>query len=338
MSTGAESAALRDAWPKLPHSEWRPTLDTLHMYTQVLGKLRLALSPFEPVWANVPLYVSARGLTTSPVPYGLRAFEVELDLIDHRLMLRDNDGHTERFPLGAAVADFYRDLMSALARIDVNIELSTMPSEVSNPIPFPDDRTHDTYDFAHASLFHRVLAMIDVVTKEHRANYQGWSSPVHFFWGTFDLALTRFSGRRVPPPQAGAIERYGGTHELIACGWWPGEESVPVASFYAYGHPAPEGIAEASISPPAAGWDAGISEFLLRYDAARETPDPRRAILDFYESTYAAAARLMGYDPELTNVFAPPPNASLPRGLGYHHPRLAAPFQPSVPRARDPSR
>ena len=318
----------RDAWPELPHAAWRQTLDTLHMYTQVLGKVRLALSPFEPVWGNVPLYVSARGLTTSPVPYGLRTFEVQLDLLDHNLVCADNDGHTERFPLGAAVADFYRDTMSALARMDINIEISTTPTEVSHPIPFPDDRTHDTYDRGHASLFHHVLSMIDVVTKQHRASYEGWSSLVHFFWGTFDLALARFSGRRVPPPQAGAIRRYGGTHELIACGWWPGEESVPFASFYAYGYPAPEGIAEASISPAAAGWDAGIGEFLLRYDAARDTPDPRRTILDFYESTYAAAAQRMGYDPDLTHMFAPPANTSLPRGLGHHRPHRAAPYQP----------
>lgn len=319
---------MNDEWPELPHAAWRDTLDTLHMYTQVVGKLRLALSPFEPVWANVPLYVTTRGLTTSPVPYGLRTFEVEMDLNHHEAVVLDSDGHHERFPLGGSVADFYGDVMAALQRIDISVEISTMPTEVTNPIPFPDDRTHATYDREHVALFHRVLAMIDVVTKQHRAKYEGWSSTVHFFWGTFDIVVARFSGRRVPPPKGGVIERYGGTHEMVCCGWWPGEERIPFASFYAYGYPMPEGLGEASIAPDAAGWDAGIGEFLLPYDAVLETPDPRRAILDFYESTYDAAASRMGFDPNLTDVFAPPVTAASPRPLGRHRPHLAVPHRP----------
>lgn len=311
----------RADWPELPHAAWRDTLDTLHMYTQVLGKLRLALSPFEPVWQNVPLYVTARGLTTSPVPYGLRTFDVELDLVDHQVVMRNSEGGVERRPIGGAVAAFYSDVMSALRRLDIDVEISTMPTEVPHPIPFPDDRTHDTYRPEHATLFHRVLAMIDVVTKEHRARFAGWSSQSQFFWGTFDLALARFSGRRyTPPATAHTIERYGATHEEICCGFWPGEEDMPGAAFYSYAHPMPAGLADASVTPDGAAWDAGVSEFLLYYDSARDSADPRRAILDFYESTYAAAARLMGWDSDLIEVEVPPLSAT-PRRREHRHRR-----------------
>lgn len=203
---------MTERWPELPYEGWRDTLDTLHMYTQVLGKLRLALSPFEPVWANVPLYVTARGLSTSPLPHGL----AELDLIDHVLVLRSTDGSVQRRPVGGPVADFYRDTMSALRSIDVDVEISTVPQEVPDPVPFPDDRAHDTYDRAAASRFHRTLAMIDLVTKAHRAQFNGWSTPVHFFWGSFDLALVRLSGRRASPPAGAAfLQRYGDTHEMV---------------------------------------------------------------------------------------------------------------------------
>ena len=305
------------AWPALPHDEWGDTLDTLHMYVQVLGKIRLALSPFEVAWANVPLYVTARGLTTSPLPYGLRTFDAEVDLIDHVLTLRSGEGIVERVALGLSVADYYGDLMSALRRMRIDVEISTSPVEVADPIPFPEDRVHATYNREHATLFHRVLSMVDVVMKQHRANFNGWTQPVHFFWGTFDLALARFNGHRITPsPDAGYLAKYGGTEEMISCGWWPGDEQVPFACFYAYAHPMPEGLPESSILPSDAGWDSGISEFLLRYDAAIAEPDPRRAILDFFESTYDAAARFAHWDPELTRLNPPPsspPRARTPR-------------------------
>ena len=308
---------MEQRWPALPHGEWRETLETLHMYTQVVGKLRLALSPFEVAWANVPLCITARGFTTSPLPYGQRTFDAELDLIDHVVVLRTSEGTVERVELGSAVADFYGDVVSALRRLRVDVEISTMPSEVSDPIPFPEDRVHVTYDRAHATLFHRVAGMVAVVMKEHRAHFSGWTQPVHFFWGTFDLALARFSGRRlVPPADAPFFEKYGGTEEMVCCGWWPGDDRVPVAAFYAYAHPMPDGLPEASVSPDDAGWDAGISEFLLRYDAAIASPDPRRAILDFFESTYDAAARLAKWDPTLTELRVP--SASPPRARLRH--------------------
>jgi hypothetical protein len=293
-------------WPALPYAEWRDTRDTLHMYTQVIGKLRLALSPFEPEWGHVPLYVTARGLTTSPVPVGLRTFEAELDLLDHAVVLRTSDGRAERRPLGGSVAQFYTEVMAALARMDVHVAISTLPSEVTDPIPFPDDTTHDTYDGEQAARFFQVLSMAAVVLKEHRAHFRGRSTPVHFFWGAFDLALSRYSGRPAStPPDAGIIARVGGDAEQICAGWWPGDERLPFPAFYAYGYPAPDGIADVRIEPRDAGWNAVAGEFLLEYDAARSTPDPRAAIRQFLGSTYAGAAALLGWDASLTQVDAP---------------------------------
>jgi hypothetical protein len=292
-------------WPALRYQEWRATRDTLHMYSQVVGKLRLALSPFEPEWGNVALYVTARGLTTSPIPVGLRTFDAELDLRDHVLRLRGSDGRVEQRPLGGSVAEFYRDVMAALGRMDVEVNISTTPSEVSNPIPFPDDHTHDTYDPQHAARFFEVLSQATVVMKEHRAHFRGRSTPVHFFWGSFDLALTRYSGRPAEPaPGAGIIARLGGDAEQICAGWWPGDERVAYPAFYAYAYPAPDGIEQIPLRPSGAAWNA-IGEFLLPYDTAVQEDDPRRAILDFLGSTYAGAASLLGWDSGLTHVEEP---------------------------------
>lgn len=306
---------MSDQWPALPYAEWRATRDTLHMYTQVIGKLRLALSPFEPEWANVPLYVTARGLSSSPIPFGLHTLDAEFDFVDHTLVLRGGDGAIERRPLGGSVADLYGDVMRALARMGMEVAISTTPSEVPDPIPFPDDRVHDTYDPGQAGRFHRALTIVDLVLKEHHAAFRGRTTPVQFFWGTFDLALTRYSGRRVvPPADAGFIERVGGDAEEVCVGWWPGSERSPSAAFYAYGYPAPAGIEAAQVRPGGAAWAVDAGEFLLPYDAARGSDDPRRAVLDFCESTYAAAAGLMGWDPALIEVGAPRPLPRRPRG------------------------
>ncbi len=290
-------------WPALPYAEWRATRDTLHMYTQVLGKLRLALSPFEPEWGHVALYVTARGLTTSPLPVGLRTVDAELDLLEHVLVLRSSDGRTERRPLGGSVAGFYSDVMTALRRMDVDVTLSTLPSEVNDPIAFPDDTEHATYDPDQAAAFFRVLSMVTVVFKEHHARFRGRSSPVHFFWGSFDLALTRFSGRPADPPAGGdVIARVGADAEQICAGWWPGNERLPFAAFYAYGYPAPDGVADIPVQPRSAGWNAVAKEHLLEYEAARAEPDPRTAILQFLGSTYAGTATLLGWETSLTQV------------------------------------
>lgn len=294
------------AWPALPHEEWVATKDTLHMYTQVIGKLRLALSPFEPEWAHVTLYVTPRGLTTSSMPHGSLTIDAEFDLIDHALVMRSSDGRFERRPLGGPVADFYRDVMNALGRMGVDVAISEMPSEVPNPIPFPDDRTHDTYVPDHAARFHRVLSTVDVVLKEHRGGFLGRSTPVHFFWGTFDLALTRYSGRLLDPqPDAGPIQRVGGDAEQICTGWWPGDERYPQPAFFAYEYPAPPGVSGLAIEPVGAAWNEAIGEFIMPYDVARSAADPRQAVLDFAGSTYRALAELGRWGDDLTRVTRP---------------------------------
>jgi Family of unknown function (DUF5996) len=293
-------------WPPLPYEHWHETRDTLHMYTQVIGKLRLALSPFEPEWANVPLYVTARGLTTSPIPVGHRAIDAELDLLDHVVVLRCSDGAIEHRPLGSPVADFYRDMMDALHRLSVDVAISVVPSEVPNPIPFPEDHTHSTYVPAEATRFFQVLSVVDLVFKQHRARFMGRTTSVAFFWGTFDLALTRFSGRRMTPPDgAGVIRRFAGDAEEICAGWWAGDERVTYPAFYAYASPRPAGIEEAAIEPDAASWHDEAGLFLLPYDRARSAPDPSRAVLEFLGTTYAACAALMGWDRSLVDVPTP---------------------------------
>lgn len=288
-------------WPALPYEDWRRTLETLHMYTQIVGKLRLALSPPEPQWAHVPLYVTARGLSTSTVPAGLRAFDAELDLLAHELVLRTSDGAVQRRPLGGDVAGFYRDVMLLLELLDVRVVITPMPQEVDDPIPFPEDHTHATYVPEHAARFFRVLSMVDLVMKEHRARFRGRTSPVQFFWGTFDIALTRYSGRVVePPPGVGLLRRVGGDVEQICAGWWPGDQRVPYPAFFAYGYPKPEGIEHARLRPEAAVWSGLAGEFILPYDTVVEGPDGGGRIHEFLESTYEEAARLMEWDRELS--------------------------------------
>lgn len=294
-------------WPPLPYDEWRETRDTLHMYIQVIGKLRLALSPFEPEWGNVALYVTARGLTTSPMPVGLRALDAELDLIDHILVLRSSDGLLERRPLGGTVAEFFADVMGMLDRLSVAVPISPAPSEVRDPIPFADDRVHATYEPEQATRFFRVLSAIDLVMKEYHAGFNGRTTPVHFFWGAFDLAVTRHSARRLHPPSGGGVmERFTRDAEEVCSGWWPGDERFTEPAFYAYAEPLPRGFERSAVQPPDAYWDAQLGEFILPYGAVRQAADPRRAALDFFDSTYAAGAALMGWDPELTHVPGPP--------------------------------
>lgn len=291
-----------EEWPALPYDDWRETLDTLHMYAQIVGKLRLALAPFEPEWANVPLYLTARGLTTSPVPHGLRTFDAEFDFVDHRLVLRTNDGGLEQLALRPlAVADFYQEVMAALGRLGIQVAISRGPSEVPDPIPFAEDRRHHSYEPADAKRFFHVLSRVDVVFKQHRARFWGKTPPVQFFWGSFDLAVTRFSGRLVTPPaDADVIMRYGGDAEQISGGFWPGQDAHRAPAFFGYGYPKPDGIETVAIRPDGASWNADLGEFIYPYDAMRATGDPVRALLDFLESTYDACATRMGWSPDLT--------------------------------------
>jgi hypothetical protein len=279
-------------WPELPYEAWRDTRDTLHMYLQVVGKVRLALAPMEPQWGQVPLYVTARGLNTSPIPHANGAFDIDIDFTEHTVSVRTVAGALERVTLEPrSVADFYALLTSALERAGVPTTITERPSEVPDPIPFPDDTTHASYEPEWANRFWRTLVSVDSVMKEHRARFLGRVSPVHFFWGTFDLAYTRFSGRPAePPPGADVIMRSAANAEEMCSGFWPGDARLSEPAFFSYAHPAPPGI-----ESRAANWNTELGEFVLPYEAVRTAGDPRRALLDFLDSTYRAA----GWDPAL---------------------------------------
>ncbi len=292
-----------ELWPELPYDAWRETKDTLHMKLQVVGKVRLALAPMEPQWANVPLYLTARGLNSSPIRHpGGEMFDVDVDFSDHEVRIRAGNGLVEVVPLRARpVAEFYEELLRALERAGVPVELSVVPSEVADPIPFPEDTRHASYEPDWAWRFWRAMLSIDAVLKEHRAGFRGKTSPVHFFWGSFDLALTRYSGRPAdPPPDSDTITSHSADAEQIAAGWWPGDARVEAPTFFAYALPRPDGIEGAQLAPADASWSEDLGEFLLPYEAVRQAADPRRALLDFLRTTYEAGARLGGWDPALT--------------------------------------
>jgi len=294
-----------EQWPELPLSAWADTYATLHMWTQIVGKVRLALCPPLNHWWEVPLYVSARGLTTSAIPYGKGVFEIEFDFIDHNLNVTTSGGETQSMPLEPrAVADFYAEFMSVLHALGIDVRIWTMPQEVPDPIRFEQDRTHAAYDAQYAHAFWRILVTVDSIFKEFRSRFIGKSSPVHFFWGSFDLAVTRFSGRRAPErPGADRITREAYSHEVISVGFWPGGGDIKGAAFYAYAAPQPDGFAEQSVRPPTAFYNARMGEFLLMYDDVRVAESPRSALLDFCQSTYEAGAILGRWDrPELERL------------------------------------
>ena len=267
------------------------------MYAQVVGKVRLALSPREPQWAHTALYVTARGLTTSPMPSSIGPFALDLDLIEHALFLRTSAGVVERLPLGGEVASYYSDVMRMLEIHHIDVAINPMPQEVPDPIPFPDDRFHRVYVGEHAERFFRVLSLVDMVMRRHRARYSGRTSPVQFFWGSFDLVLVRYSGRFVAPPSVeGGARRVA---EEISAGWWPGDDRVREPAFYAYGYPKPAGIEKVHVEPDGAHWSETSGEFLLPYEAVRTQDDPETAALRFLESTYDGAATLMNFDPHM---------------------------------------
>jgi hypothetical protein len=287
-----------DVWPALPLDAWQDTYATLHMWTQIVGKVRLALSPLVNHWWNVTLYVSARGLTTSPIPHGARTFEMSFDFIDHNLLIQTSDGTSKALGLfPRSVAEFYHEIMGALRALGIDVTVNPLPQEVPNPIRCDEDDVHASYDPEYAQRFWRILVQTDRVFKESRSRFIGKCSPVQFFWGSFDLAVTRFSGRRAPErPGADHITREAYSHEVSSCGFWPGSGSVREAAFYAYAVPAPEGFASAAIRPASAWYSAELGEFLLRYEDVRTAPDPDAVLLDFMQSTYEAAANLAGWD------------------------------------------
>jgi hypothetical protein len=288
-----------EAWQSLPFAEWRDTCATLHLWTQVVGKIRLAQAPLINHWWQVPLYVTARGLTTSPMPHGTRSFQIDFDFIDHRLVIAASDGATAGLALEPrSVADFHREVMARLMSMGLPVKIWTMPVEIEGAIPFERDNAHASYDRAAANRFWRILIECERVLTRFRARFLGKVSPVHFFWGSFDLAVTRFSGRRAPPHTGTAphlanwVMREAYSHEVSSVGFWPGDETLPMPAFYAYAYPEPEEFDRVAVRPAGAYWHKDMGEFILPYDRVREDAMPDDRLLEFCESTYAGAADL----------------------------------------------
>ena len=292
------SESRSEIWPSLPLNEWQDTYATLHMWTQIVGKIRLAQTPLVNHWWNTTLYLTSRGLTTSPVPYNTRTFQMDFDFIDHRLLINTSDGLTKSLALAPrSVANFYGDVLDTLSSLGIVVHIHAKPDEVAEPTPFADDQKHCSYDAEYANRFWRMLVQADRVFKQFRARFIGKCSPVHFFWGSFDLAVTRFSGRSAPErPGADAITREAYSHEVISHGLWPGGGAVESPMFYSYAAPAPAGLENASIEPSAAYYSKEMSEFFLPYDEVRKSDSPDESLLEFLESTYEAGATLANWD------------------------------------------
>lgn len=286
-----------NTWPPLPLEEWQETYRTLHMWTQMVGKVRLALAPRVNHWWEVTLVVNARGMTTSVIPYGSRSFEIEFDFVDHLLRIDVSDGAHREIPLvPQSVARFYEGFEAALRALDIRVKIWPVPSEVPDPVRFTLD-TRGAYDPEAAHRFWRILAAADAVFKQFRARFIGKCSPVHFFWGGFDMAVTRFSGRPAPPrPEADAITREGYSHECCSAGFWPGSGAIRGAAFYSYTAPEPAGLDAARIRPAAASYNPEMGQFIYMYDDMRRAAEPRTALLEFLQSTYEAGADLGDWD------------------------------------------
>ena len=287
-----------ELWPALLLESWKNTYTTLHMWTQIVGKVRLALTPLVNHWWNVPLYVSARGLTTSPIPYRNATFELWFDFIQHQLVLELSNGSQKMLPLAPrSVAEFYQEFMRMLRSVGIEVKIWRMPVEIPDPIPFDQDQLHAAYDPAAAQTFWRILLTVHRVFYDFRSRFIGKSSPVHFFWGSFDLAVTRFSGRSAPErPGADRITREAYSHEVSSVGFWPGSGQITDAAFYSYSAPEPLGFRDAPVLPKAARYDSQLSEFILMYDDVRNNALPSSALLDFCQTTYEAAATLGTWD------------------------------------------
>jgi hypothetical protein len=285
-------------WPALPFSDWEKTCDTLHMWTQIVGKTRLALTPLQKHWWNVTLYVTPCGLTTSPIPIRQISFEVEFDFITHQLSIRTSEGRESVIPLFArSVADFYAEYMSCLHSLAIEVSIHRVPDEFDDKTPFDQDQHHASYDVKQVESFRRILLNCDRILKEFRSRFLGKCSPVHFFWGSFDLAVTRFSGRRAAlPKDADTLTREGYSHECISCGFWPGNRTFSDPAFYSYTAPKPPGLEKESVLPGAGYWDKQLGEFILKYDDVRTAQQPEKDILNFCQTTYEAGARLAQWD------------------------------------------
>ena len=311
-----------ETWPRLTLDDWAPTQATLHRWTQIVGKTRLALAPMQNHWWQVVLYVTGNGLTTSPIPYKDRAFEIEFDFIDHALVIRTSDGDTRTLTLAPqAVADFYAEYMATLRSLGIDVRIRPRPVEMADTTPFTEDRENASYDPDAARRCWQVLAHADTVLKEFRGRFIGKVSPSHFFWGGFDIACTRFSGRTAPrhtgkipnTPDYVNVEAY--SHECISAGWWPGALGTPVTepAFYAYAYPEPAGCEAALIAPASAYFHPEMRLWILPYENVRTSPQPEQSVLEFLQSTYDAAADLLKWDRaslERPSGWTPPPSAA----------------------------
>ncbi len=289
-------------WPDLPYPAWRDTAATLHLWTQIVGKIRLELAPWVNHGWQVALYVTARGLGTSPIPVGAETVEIEFDFLAHRLVFRTSRGAEHALPLRArTVADFHAGVFDTLGGLGIEVAIHEMPNELPDPIPFPEDTLHASYDPDAAHRFWRALLQADRVFKLFRSGFLGKVSPVHFFWGSFDLAVTRFSGRRAPVHPGGVpglpddVTREAYSHEVSSAGFWPGNAAFPQPAFYAYAYPTPDGFRDSPVPAPAY-FEETLGEFILPYDAVREAADPDALLLDFLDATYVAAADAAGWD------------------------------------------
>jgi len=287
-----------EAWPSLPLEEWRETYDTLHMWTQIVGKIRMAFSPLINHWWETALYVTPRGLTTSFIPYGQRCFEIQFDFIDHQLLVQTSEGATRSLPLvSKSVATFYREIMELLRSLDIEIKIDPLPQEFPDPIPFDQDEKHATYQKDYAERHWRILIQANRLMNAFRGRFIGKCSPVHFFWGSFDLTVSRFSGRLAPArPEADRVTQEAYSHEVSSCGFWPGSGNIEGPAFYAYFAPEPEGyktspkiLAPAFYNPPTQG-------YVLMYEKVRKSQDPERLVMDFFRHTYEAGADLGKWD------------------------------------------
>jgi len=292
-----------DAWPSLPLNTWADTFATLHRWTQIVGKIRLKQTPWINHGWHVVLYLTARGLTTSPIPHGERTFEITFDFIDHRLQVRASDGAERAIPLRAvSVAEFYDEVLGTLDEMGLGVSIHGSPNELEDATPFAEDQSHDTYDPELAARCWRILVQADRVLKDFRSQFAGKCSPVHFFWGSFDLAVTRFSGRPAPVHPGGIpnlpdwITREAYSHEVSSCGFWPGGGPHPFPLFYSYAYPEPDGFSSAQVEPEGAFYSEELREWVLPYDVVREAPSPEAALMAFFETTYAAAADLGQWD------------------------------------------
>lgn len=285
-------------WPTLPVSAWQDTYQTLHMWTQIVGKVRLKLAPFVNHWWETALYVTPRGLTTSAIPSGKRSFEVSFDFTDHLLAIDTDDGRRRVMALAPrTVADFYEEFLVLLSSLEVDVAIDREPKEVPDPIPFDQDRTHGSYDERAVAEWFQLMKHADRILKQFRSRFAGKCSPVHFFWGSFDLCVTRFSGRRAPPrPEADHITQVAYSHEVSSCGFWPGSGNIQEAAFYAYAAPEPEGFANARVLPEQAFYNPPTKGFVLRCEDVKHAPDPDRAVLEFLQGAYEAAANLAKWD------------------------------------------